>query len=424
MQLDHIISGGAAIAVSADRLPPLPGLQNDCRLVARSRAFIWFLNATIVAVGVAEAAEVQGYGDHEMLMWLHHAFLAIFTIEIIVKVGTEGETPMRYFERHGGWNTFDFTVGVLSYIGIFAIQDHSDGKVLRLLRLLRVVRLLNEIPSLHSVTAALFISLRNVVNVVAMLGIFNFVCAVLAKASFGENDPDHFAHVSRALVTIWQVETLDDWGDILYTNMLGCFEFGYSDLRGYTTTAISCHEDLSHARGYIAFFFFFVVVLIGGLVLPTVLIGVIAIAFDESTRQFQGAKRERVVERKVVAIARGWPGVAPRARPTCDAASNAAADAAADATASDKFITAPRPDEQVKEEKKDEDRSSPQVDGLDGEHGRAPPNPLDPAAPTAPAPEFFEVSSHTLSTLHEVFDLINFDKVRSRNDLAPTDCAS
>jgi len=407
---------------SADQ--PHPTCVNDCRVIARSRAFIWFLNATIVAVGVAEAAEVRGYGDHEVQVRLHHAFLAIFTIEILVKVGAEGATPMRYFERHGGWNTFDFTVGALSYIGIFAIQDHSDGKVLRLLRLLRVVRLLNEIPSLHSVTAALFISLHNVVHVVAMLGIFNFVCAVLAKALFGENDPDHFGRISRGLVTIWQVETLDDWGVIMYTNMLGCFEFGYSDLRGYTTTAISCHEDMSHAWGDLAFFFFFFVVFIGGLVLPSILIGVIAIAFDDATRRIQAAHSERAVERKVVAIARGWPGVAPRARPTRDGASDAAADAVADATASDKFLAAPHPGEPEKEEKKEEDRSSPQVDGSDGERGRASPNPLDPDAPTAPAPEFFEVSSHTLSTLHEVFDLINFDKVRSRNDLAPTDCAS
>ena len=44
-----------------------------------------------------------------------------------------------------------------------------------------------------------------------MISVVNFIFAVMGMIFFGANDPDHFGSTSKALLTIWQIETLDAW---------------------------------------------------------------------------------------------------------------------------------------------------------------------------------------------------------------------
>ena len=56
--------------------------------------------------------------------------------------------------------------------------------------------------------------------------IVNFTAA-LGMMLFENNDPAHFGTLIRAMMSIWQIETLDSWEEILYINMLGCAEYAY-----------------------------------------------------------------------------------------------------------------------------------------------------------------------------------------------------
>jgi hypothetical protein len=52
----------------------------------------------------------------------------------------------------------------------------------------------------------------------------------MAMMMFGTNDPQHFGSFSVTAISIWMVETTDDWDTLLYTNMYGCADYGYYDV--------------------------------------------------------------------------------------------------------------------------------------------------------------------------------------------------
>ena len=55
--------------------------------------------------------------------------------------------------------------------------------------------------------------------------------------------------------------------------------------------------------------YFFFVVMLGGMVLPTVLIGVISIAFDDATKQIKEEKKEGILVQRTLQVANAWlPG--------------------------------------------------------------------------------------------------------------------
>ena len=103
-------------------------------------------------------------------------------------------------------------------------------------------------------------------------------------------------------MSIWQMETLDGWEEIMMINTLGCSNYGYwakiragaNDTSTVTTDlqldpfwevdqmAFECNRDKSRGLGWLAVMFCVSVVLLGGMVLPTVLIGVISLGFDEA----------------------------------------------------------------------------------------------------------------------------------------------
>lgn len=133
------------------------------------------------------------------------------------------------------------------------------------------------------VTRALQDSFHQVNWVLLMMLILNFAFMLVAMLLFGENDPQHFGTFSMAATAIWMVETMDDWDVLMYTNILGCAHYGYFDIHGFSTTARPCNS--SKAMGWYAAIFFVLVVVLGGFVMPTVLIGVISIAFEKSSKK-------------------------------------------------------------------------------------------------------------------------------------------
>ena len=73
-----------------------------------------------------------------------------------------------------------------------------------------------------------------------------------------------------------KIETLDNWDAILRTAMLGCDETVYGHLPD-----LHCEDALP--LGWLGAALFFCIVIFGAYVLPTVLIGIVAISFDDAT---------------------------------------------------------------------------------------------------------------------------------------------
>lgn len=157
---------------------------------------------------VCDTNDYVGPEDLELVqLW----FLGFFTVEAAVKVNAEGVAPLCYFRN--SWNQFDFSIVMLSYLEIIPLGLSSGGGIafLRLLRLLRVVRLFNAFPRLRLVTRSLLMALTRVSWVLLMILMMNFMFSLVAMLMFGINDPQHFGTFSQTAMTIWMIETTDDW---------------------------------------------------------------------------------------------------------------------------------------------------------------------------------------------------------------------
>ena len=151
--------------------------------------------------------------------------------------------------------------------------------ILRLLRLLRVFRLAKSLPRLRSIVEALLSGFNAVGWVVIFIAIFNYIAACMLMLVFQRSDPFHFGSVSRAMFNVLRMETLDSWDIMLRVSVRGCDnEPGYDYIPG-----LECTHPL--ALGWLAALLLFGIIVFGGYVLPTVLIGIVAISFDDASRK-------------------------------------------------------------------------------------------------------------------------------------------
>ena len=170
-----------------------------------------------------------------------------------------------------------------------------DGlTILRLLRLLRVFRLVKALPRLRSIVESLIQGFTSVVWVMVLMAIFNYITSCLGVLLFQHNDPFYYGSVMQAMLSTYQVETLDGWDELLRGNMYGCGHFpgGYPIvIEGAPhSRKYDCPEG-SQGFGFVAAFYFIFVVVFGGLILPTMLIGIVAISFEESFRSSEAEKK-------------------------------------------------------------------------------------------------------------------------------------
>ena len=209
------------------------------------------------------------------------------------------------------WNKFDFAIVLLSYVGM--VVDLGSVTALRLLKLLRVLRLLNSFPQLRSVTQSLIVSFSQVGSVGLMILIINFMFAAVGMMMFRRTDNEHFGTLVRAMMAVWRIETLDGWDELMFANMFGCDDSttlgaapdeadGFAP---YDPATAPCNAD-GRGWGWLAVPYFLIVVLIGAMVLPTVLIGVISISFDTVTEQMKQENKDGAITRRIVKYAYDW----------------------------------------------------------------------------------------------------------------------
>lgn len=140
----------------------------------------------------------------------------IFTIEIILRIASYGRRQLDFFKS--GWNTFDFLVTALFYLpfgGPFA-------SVLRLVRIFRVFRLVTALPKLQLLVGALIKSIPSIGYVGLLLLILFYIFAIVGIFQFGAHDQENFGSLGKAMMTLFQVVTLEGWVDI-YKNQNNIF---------------------------------------------------------------------------------------------------------------------------------------------------------------------------------------------------------
>jgi len=183
-----------------------------CRRIVEARWFEPWMIGLIVFNGVLIGLETshdisQAYG--KWLMLGNDVILGVFIIEVLLKLTAVAPSFRRYFGD--GWNLFDFSVVVLSLVpatGEFAL-------VARLIRVLRVLRLVSAVPQLRLIVATLVRSIPSMGHVLMLLGIVFYIYAVTGFHLFHQHDAEHWGTLGSALLTLFQMVTLEGWVDVM-----------------------------------------------------------------------------------------------------------------------------------------------------------------------------------------------------------------
>ncbi|RLN86481.1 hypothetical protein BBJ28_00003675 [Nothophytophthora sp. Chile5] len=243
--------------------------------------FSLFVTCVIVLaglmVGLQTSPEVTGVLGG-LLSGLDTAILAVFTTEVVLKLLSEGLEPWQYFRS--AWNTFDCII----VVGSFTRGTGGMLTMLRLLRLLRVLKLVRAFPQLQVIVSALLKGLSSIGYIGLILLLCFYVFGIVGNMLFADNDPFHFQYLHFAMLSLFQMATMDGWSDVLYINYYGCDLYGYDSYRalGYTCK--------SHGSGFVAVLYFVTFIVLGAMVLITLFIGVVTTSMEEATQEMEAEK--------------------------------------------------------------------------------------------------------------------------------------
>jgi voltage-gated sodium channel len=193
---------------------PAHPLKAFAHRIVEARAFEPFMIGLIlfnaVLIGLETSPEIiEQYGD-----WLHlgnNIILGVFIVEATLKITAVAPRLGLYFGN--GWNLFDFSIVVLSLIpatGEFAL-------VARLVRILRVLRLISAVPQLRLIVATLVRSIPSMGHVIMLMSVIFYIYAVTGVHFFSADDPDHWGSLGAALLTLFQLVTLEGWVEVMNT---------------------------------------------------------------------------------------------------------------------------------------------------------------------------------------------------------------
>ena len=135
--------------------------------------------------------------------------LGIFILEALLKITAVAPRFSLYFAN--GWNLFDFAVIVASLIP----ATEEFALVARLVRVLRVLRLISTVPQLRLIVATLVRSIPSMGHVLLLMSIILYIYAVTGFHLFHDVDEEHWGTLGAALLTLFQMVTLEGWVDVM-----------------------------------------------------------------------------------------------------------------------------------------------------------------------------------------------------------------
>jgi voltage-gated sodium channel len=220
-----------------------------------NRTIVIVLVINAIALGCRTAASVSASLD-PLLIGIEVAVVAIFVVEMIIKITALGRTFFR-----DAWNWFDLIVIVLS-----AIPASGTLLMLRTVRILRTFRLISVIPSMRRVVNALFTALPGLVSILMLLMLVLYTASIAAVQMFGAVAPSHFGSLGSSLLTMFKVMT-QGWPEV---------------------------ADEVLAVRPLSWMFFVGYIVVTGFIVLNLLIAVIVNTMERQMLEAQAAKEERV----------------------------------------------------------------------------------------------------------------------------------
>jgi voltage-gated sodium channel len=188
-----------------------PSMARVCSRIANSSRFQNFIYGVIVANAVTLGLGTYDWSDsvNDAITVADEVFLGIFVIELAIRIAAYGRRPQDFFKS--GWNVFDFLV-----IGaVFLPGVRENVTLLRLVRLLRVVRLISVMPDLRILVRAMARSLPPIASLGLLTLLLMYVYGMVGWILFGDEDPEQWGNIGQALLSLFQILTLENWPDFL-----------------------------------------------------------------------------------------------------------------------------------------------------------------------------------------------------------------
>ena len=264
-------------------------MQTRLQKVVASRTF----HSTII-VAILVAAALVGLETYPSIKSKFGDFIRVadkiivglFTLEILIKLGALGSRWRDFFKD--SWNVFDFVIVSVCFLPFNA---HYVA-VLRLARILRVIRIFSAVRKLQVLVNALLKSIPSMAYVSVLMLVIFYIYGCLATFIFGDNDPIHFRTLGISLISLFRVVTLEDWTDILYTQMYSCSNYGYTG-----ENAGLCQSP--EAFPAFAPIFFISFGMLGTMIVLNLFIGVVLNSMSEAQQEAERRDRNSNVERRV-----------------------------------------------------------------------------------------------------------------------------
>jgi len=211
--------------------------QQGLRAMYNTNVFQFLIALLILANFVLTAYQLQvhpqpGTELEEQFERGDMLFTYIFAVELLLNY--LAHVGLGFWED--GWNQFDVVVVTICLISL--LNSSLDSiKSLRLVRPFRVLRVFARLASLRMLVNAISASILPVANALVIVMIVIAIYAVLGVSFFMDFDPN-FATFGQAMFTMFQVATVDEWGNIARTHTepcpdgnLGCADLGEGTLR-------------------------------------------------------------------------------------------------------------------------------------------------------------------------------------------------
>lgn len=157
-------------------------------------------NAFVLGLETFDSLE-DDYGD--TLNLLNEAFFAYYCVELAIRITAYGKKPWQFFKS--GWNDFDFVIVAVGFVpGL-----RENATLIRMVRLLRITRLFRLLPDLRVIVHAVGRSIPGLSSLMLASAMLVYVYAMVGWVIFHEGDPKNFGNIGEAMLTMFQVLTLE-----------------------------------------------------------------------------------------------------------------------------------------------------------------------------------------------------------------------
>lgn len=165
-------------------------------------------NAVVLGLGTFDAIE-RRYSDE--LTILNEIFFGYYVVELVIRITACFPRPFSFFKS--GWNDFDFVIVAVGFVpGL-----RENATLIRMVRLLRVTRLFRLLPDLRVIVHAVGRSIPGLSSLALASIMLVYIYAMIGWVIFHKGDPEQFGNVGEAMLTMFQVLTLEGLPEFLAT---------------------------------------------------------------------------------------------------------------------------------------------------------------------------------------------------------------